>query len=130
MRKITWAGAWRRRLMIVIGATLATSAIGLHEAAASTKAYQINGRWYSPHGASGYDRTGTASWYGPGFHGRRTANGETYDQWAMTAAHPTLPMGTKVYVTNQRTGKTVLVRINDRGPFAGGHASFLETAVR
>lgn len=129
MRKITWAGAWRRRLLIVIGATLATSAIGLHEAAASTKSYQINGRWYTPHGAGGYDRTGVASYYGPGFHGRKTANGERYDQWGMTAAHPTLPMGTYVYVTNQKNGKTVKVRINDRGPFAGGRIIDLSTHV-
>ena len=124
---ITWSGGTRRLMMIVFGATLATSAIdlpmlGMHEAVASTnKSYQINGRWYSPHGAGGYDESGTASYYGPGFHGRKTANGETYDQWGMTAAHRTLPMGTQVYVTNQRTGKTVKVRINDRGPFAGSN---------
>ena len=129
MRKITGAGAAFRILMVVIGATLANSVIGLQEASASTKPYQINGRWYSPHGASGYDQTGTASYYGPRFHGRRTANGETYDQWGMTAAHRTLPMGTQVYVTNQRTGKTVKVRINDRGPYAGNRIIDLSTHV-
>jgi rare lipoprotein A (peptidoglycan hydrolase) len=129
MRKITNSGAVRRQMRVVIGATLALSAVGVVEAAASTKAYQINGRWYSPHGASGYDRTGTASWYGPGFHGRKTANGETYDQWGWTAAHPTLPMGTQVYVTNQKSGKTVKVRINDRGPFAGGRIIDLSRSV-
>jgi rare lipoprotein A len=63
---------------------------------------------------------GTASWYGPGFHGRRTANGETFDTNAMTAAHRTLPFGSRVRVVNQRTGRSVVVRINDRGPFVKG----------
>jgi rare lipoprotein A len=61
---------------------------------------------------------GTASWYGPGFHGKRTANGETFNTHALTAAHKTLPFGTKLRVTNERTGKSVVVRINDRGPYA------------
>ena len=61
----------------------------------------------------------TASWYGPGFHGRTTANGEVYNQWGLTAAHKTLPFGTRVRVTNTRTGQSVVVRINDRGPFIG-----------
>jgi rare lipoprotein A len=65
-------------------------------------------------------RGGIASWYGPGFHGRRTANGERYNQNGYTAAHKSLPFGTKVRVTNLRTGKSVMVRINDRGPFIRG----------
>ncbi|WP_169285723.1 septal ring lytic transglycosylase RlpA family protein [Chelativorans sp. ZYF759] len=63
--------------------------------------------------------SGQASWYGSKFHGRRTANGERYDMHQMTAAHRSLPFGTKVRVTNQRNGRAVVVRINDRGPFAG-----------
>lgn len=63
---------------------------------------------------------GMASWYGPGFHGNRTANGETYNQYALTAAHRSLPFGTKVRVTNTSTGRSVVVRINDRGPYIGG----------
>jgi rare lipoprotein A len=63
---------------------------------------------------------GMASWYGPGFHGRRTANGERFNQYALTAAHRSLPFGTKVRVTNKRNGRSVIVRINDRGPFAHG----------
>ena len=63
-------------------------------------------------------QTGAASWYGPGFHGKRTANGETFNTSDLTAAHKTLPFGTKVRVTNERTGKSVVVRINDRGPYA------------
>ena len=64
----------------------------------------------------------TASWYGPGFHGRRTANGERFDQDALTAAHKTLPFGTRVRVINHATGRSVVVRINDRGPFVGGRS--------
>jgi peptidoglycan lytic transglycosylase len=60
---------------------------------------------------------GIASWYGPGFDGRETANGEMYDQDAMTAAHPSLPFGTRVRVTRLATGRSVVVRINDRGPY-------------
>ncbi|PPS45420.1 hypothetical protein B1A85_03980 [Chroococcidiopsis sp. TS-821] len=64
--------------------------------------------------------TGIASWYGPGFHGNRSASGERFNQNAMTAAHRSLPFGTKVRVTNKRNGRSVVVRINDRGPFTGG----------
>ncbi|AFY61271.1 septal ring lytic transglycosylase RlpA family protein [Synechococcus sp. PCC 6312] len=64
--------------------------------------------------------TGMASWYGPGFHGARTSSGERFDQYAMTAAHKTLPFGTMVRVTNLNNGRSVLVRINDRGPFTPG----------
>jgi rare lipoprotein A len=60
---------------------------------------------------------GVASWYGPGFHGNRTANGEIYDQYELTAAHPSLPLGSRVMVTNLENGRAVEVRINDRGPF-------------
>lgn len=67
----------------------------------------------APVGASG----GLASWYGPGFHGRFTACGEVFDQHALTAAHPTLPFGTLIAVTNVETGCRVTVRINDRGPY-------------
>jgi rare lipoprotein A len=80
--------------------------------------YEINGRTYYPREDFDYDRSGTASWYGSDFHGRRTANGETYDMNALTAAHPTLPMPTIVRVTNLDNGRSVVVRINDRGPFA------------
>jgi rare lipoprotein A len=68
----------------------------------------------------GYTERGLASWYGPGFDGRRTANGEVYDMHAMTAAHKTLPFGTVVEVRNRDNGKSTRVRINDRGPFVKG----------
>ncbi|EEC18074.1 conserved hypothetical protein, partial [Ixodes scapularis] len=64
-----------------------------------------------------FTQTGTASWYGRKFHGKKTANGETYDMYAMTAAHPTLPIPSYARVTRPKTGKSVIVRINDRGPF-------------
>ena len=63
---------------------------------------------------------GQASYYGPGLHGGVTANGERFDQYAMTAAHPWLPMGSYVRVTNQNNGRSATIRINDRGPYAGG----------
>ena len=80
--------------------------------------YQINGQWYVPREEPAYDRRGIASWYGTDFHGRKTANGEVYDMDALSAAHPTLPMPSYAYVTNLSNGRTVLVRINDRGPYA------------
>lgn len=61
---------------------------------------------------------GTASWYGPGFHGRKTASGERFNSYDMTAAHPSLPFGTKLRVVNEENGRSVVVRVNDRGPFA------------
>lgn len=72
---------------------------------------------------------GTASWYGPGFHGRQTANGEIYDQYEMTAAHPSLPLGSRVMVTNLANGRVVEVRVNDRGPFVGGRVIDLSYAA-
>jgi rare lipoprotein A len=83
-----------------------------------TKPYTILGKTYYPLLSShGFREEGTASWYGPNFHGKRTANGEKYDMFGMTAAHKLLPFGTKVLVTNRENGKSVVVRINDRGPF-------------
>lgn len=79
--------------------------------------YQVEGKWYVPTHEPTYNETGVASWYGPGFHKKSSASGETYDQTALTAAHPTLPIPSIVRVTNLENGKTVLVRLNDRGPF-------------
>lgn len=80
--------------------------------------YQVSGVWYHPSVDYKYDETGIASWYGPGFHGKRTANGETYDQHDLTAAHPTLPLPSMVRVTNLENGRSLKLRINDRGPFS------------
>ena len=79
--------------------------------------------------AHAHQSAGVASWYGPGFHGNRTANGEIYDQYELTAAHRTLPLGTRVMVTNLSNGRAVEVRINDRGPFVGGRAIDLSYAA-
>ncbi len=81
--------------------------------------YEVLGRRYVVlSSAAGYVEQGIASWYGPDFHGGRTAIGETYDMNAMTGAHPTLPLPTWVRVTNLENGRSVVVRLNDRGPFA------------
>lgn len=79
--------------------------------------YQVSGRWYVPAYEPNYDEVGIASWYGPTFHGKDSASGEVFDEMAMTAAHPTLPIPSLVRVTNLENGKSVVVRLNDRGPF-------------
>lgn len=96
------------------------------------KPYKINGVTYYPmESADGYNEVGIASWYGPGFHGKLTANGETYNQKAMTAAHKTLPLPTLVKVENLENGKSVVVRVNDRGPYSKGRIIDLtEVAAR
>jgi rare lipoprotein A len=82
--------------------------------------YQINGVWYYPAEDLSYDETGIASWYGPGFHEKTTANGEIFDQNDLTAAHRTLPMPSIVEVTNLENGRSLQLRVNDRGPYAYG----------
>ena len=87
---------------------------------ATQKPYQIDGKTYYPlPSAEGYVETGTASWYGNPFHGRKTSNGETYNMYDWTAAHKTLPMNTRLLVENLGNGRSTTVRINDRGPFVG-----------
>ncbi len=82
------------------------------------KPYRVGGSWYRPiPTARGFEQTGTASWYGRKFHGRKTSSGETYNMYALTAAHKTLPLGTYVRVHHLGSGRSVDVRINDRGPF-------------
>ena len=93
------------------------------------KPYCIGNTWYQPiPDASGFKQRGLASWYGKKFHGRKTANGEVYDMHAMTAAHKTLPLGTCVKVRNMENGRSVEVRINDRGPFITGRVIDLSYA--
>jgi rare lipoprotein A len=79
--------------------------------------YQVAGRWYTPRIDRDYDKTGKASWYGDAFHGRLTANGEIFDQNALSAAHPTLPLPSYMRVTNLENRTSLIVRVNDRGPF-------------
>ena len=82
--------------------------------------YVVAGVRYVPRHQPHYDATGVASWYGRDFHGRLTANGEVYDMNAMTGAHPTLPLPSMVRVTNLENGRSVIVRVNDRGPYKHG----------
>lgn len=81
------------------------------------KPYMVRGKWYYPKEEPGYVKTGTASWYGANFHGRLTANGEVYDMYHLSAAHPTFPLPSYARVTNRKTGSSVVVRVNDRGPY-------------
>lgn len=83
------------------------------------KAYSIGGKTYQPEENPFYAETGLASWYGDAFHGRLTANGEVFDAGALTAAHPTLPLPSYVRVTNLANDRSVVVRVNDRGPYSG-----------
>jgi rare lipoprotein A len=76
-----------------------------------------------------YRETGEASWYGPGFHGKKTASGERFDQHELTAAHPKLPLGSEAKVTNLQNGRSVTVEINDRGPYSGGRDIDLSKAA-
>ncbi|MHA6684633.1 septal ring lytic transglycosylase RlpA family protein [Mesorhizobium sp. A556] len=84
------------------------------------KPYQVRGKWYYPKEDKGYTKIGAASWYGDAFHGRLTANGEVYDMTHLTAAHPTMPLPSYARVTNLKNGSSVIVRVNDRGPYAHG----------
>ncbi len=84
------------------------------------KPYQVRGKWYYPKEDKHYAKVGLASWYGDAFHGRLTANGEVYDMTHLTAAHPTMPLPSYARVTNLKTGSSVIVRVNDRGPYHDG----------
>lgn len=84
------------------------------------KPYQINGNWYYPGEDYSYDETGIASWYGSDFHNKKTASGEVFDKNELTAAHKTLPMPSLVRVTNLDNGRSIVLRVNDRGPFSQG----------
>lgn len=84
------------------------------------KPYQVKGKWYAPKEDRKYDKKGLASWYGSAFHGRLTANGEVYDQYHLSAAHPTFPLPSYARVTNLENGDSVIVRVNDRGPYHPG----------
>src|SRR5580700_9960664 len=96
---------------------------GYHRGQPSYKvgaAYQINGVWYHPRVDYDYDETGLASWYGEAFDGQATANGEIYNLNELSAAHKTLPLPSVVEVTNQRNGRSLRLRVNDRGPYVEG----------
>ena len=108
------------------GGRAATGAGGTYKVG---KPYQVGGVWYVPREDPGYNKVGTASWYGSQFHAKATANGETFDMNAMTAAHTTLPLPSLVEVTNLENGRKVVVRVNDRGPFVGDRIIDLSRAA-
>lgn len=100
-----------------------------HAKVASSKPAKVAKKSSGRSGGGSSYQSGVASWYGGKFHGRQTASGEIYNQNALTAAHRSLPFGTKVRVTNAATGNSVVVRINDRGPFVGGRVIDLSRAA-
>ena len=116
------------RLGVVLAAATGVAACGSSSGSRSVASqtggykvgapYKIEGVWYTPQEEFSHVESGVASWYGPGFHGKSTANGERYDQTERTAAHRTLQMPAIVRVTNLENGRSTVVRINDRGPFA------------
>jgi rare lipoprotein A len=91
--------------------------------------YHVAGRWYYPRENDHYVGVGMASWYGDAFHGRKTANGEVYDKMALSAAHPTMPLPSYARVTNLSNGYSVIVRVNDRGPYAAGRVMDVSSRV-
>ena len=91
--------------------------------------YRIAGHTYVPSVNTSYSAVGMASWYGAAFHGRRTANGEVYDMASLTAAHPTMPLPSYARVTNLNNGYSVIVRVNDRGPYSGGRVMDVSSRV-
>jgi rare lipoprotein A len=91
--------------------------------------YEVGGRWYYPKEEPAYEATGVASWYGRDFDGKRTANGEIFDQNRLSAAHPTLPLPSLVEVQNLDNGRSIVVRVNDRGPFVSDRIIDLSRAA-
>ena len=91
--------------------------------------YEIDGHWYYPQFVTEYEATGIASWYGESYHGRPTANGEIYDMYALTAAHPTLQLPSVVEVVNLDNGRSLTLRVNDRGPFVDNRLIDLSLAA-
>lgn len=110
-------------LAILLSGCLESSSTSTYNYTNNTKPYTVNGKTYYPMSTSaavGFTETGEASWYGPSFHGKKTSSGEIYNQYAYTAAHKTLPFGTKLRVTNLGNGLSTTVVVNDRGPFKDG----------
>jgi len=119
--------AWGR----IVGVALLLGIAGCsrkHEPVPRPPLSQVHKRT-APAGPPTIIQIGTASWYGPGFHGHETASGETFNQYALTAAHRTLPLGTAAKVTNLATGQSVMVKINDRGPYVKGRHLDLSRAA-
>jgi rare lipoprotein A len=109
--------------------TLSTVAIGVAAVVALLFAIADEPRRSKPDGAPAWTQSGRVSWYGPGFQGRRTANGEIFDTNEMTMAHRSLAFGSRVRVTNLENGRAVVVRVNDRGPYVRGRVADLSGAA-
>jgi rare lipoprotein A len=114
------------RFLVILLGTIALAGCASHSGSGGGSSnykvgepYQVKGEWYYPKEDYSYDETGIASWYGADFHGQKTANGEIYNKDELTAAHKTLPLPSLARVTNLDNGKSIVVRINDRGPFVG-----------
>lgn len=121
-------------MAIVLALALALAGCGSKQPRTSGKGvdkpYKVNGKTYYPLlSAEGFEDEGIASWYGPGFHGKITSSGERFNQNAMTAAHTILPFQSEIEVTNLRNGRSVVVRINDRGPFSSSRIIDLSRAA-
>ncbi len=127
------SGAWSLPVIVALGLALAGCAssgphfAGSHHAHKErgqpvyrVEPYQVKGVWYTPRADYGYDETGLASWYGPGFDQQLTADNEIYDMNELSAAHKTLPLPSVVQVTNLQNGRSLRLRVNDRGPFVDG----------
>jgi len=128
--RLATSGQYRRHHHARSGrAAPAPGAIGTPSGQKIGRPYQVAGRTYVPARQDDYDRTGVASWYGPKFHGRRTANGEHFDMNALSAAHTTLPLPSLVRVTNLGNGRSIIVRVNDRGPFVNNRLIDLSRAA-
>ena len=120
----------RRMLVLgVLGVTGCSSGPSPHPHFKVGQPYKINGTWYHPEFVTAYEAIGIASWYGSPYHGRLTANGELYDMHALTAAHPTLQLPSVVRVTNLENGRSLVLRVNDRGPFLKGRLIDLSQAA-
>jgi rare lipoprotein A len=116
------AEANTRQIAITASEPVLTSVVRPQDVASFQKIgapYQVGGTWYVPAHEPDYDEVGVASWYGNEFHGKPTANGEIFDMNVVSGAHPTLPIPSLVEVTNLENGRSIVVRINDRGPFVG-----------
>ncbi|MET4702001.1 rare lipoprotein A [Constrictibacter sp. MBR-5] len=116
-------GAWNS------GSSIATSSYEERGSYKVGRPYRVFGVWYTPKENFAHSEVGVASWYGADFNGMPTANGEKYDMYALTAAHPTLQLPSIARVTNLENGRAVVVRINDRGPFANSRAIDLSYAA-
>jgi rare lipoprotein A len=121
----------RKRLLGVLPVTVicALALLGCNSEHSNEQAKQAQQQKESAATTPVHKEVGEASWYGPGFHGKETSSGETFNQQEMTAAHPSLPMGTKAEVTNLENDKKVEVRINDRGPYAENRVIDLSSAA-